>query len=256
MSDEPFSDDFEDLFEHAPCGYLSLSPGAQITRANGTLARWLDVAPDALAGTQFHELMTFGGRIAFETHIAPLLRLQGFVDELAMELQRADGSRIPVIANAAEKRDAAGRLLSTRITMFRAVERRRYERGLLEARSRAEAELGAGNETAALREQFIAVLGHDLRNPLSAVAAGVRLLEKNEPLSERGRHIVKQMDSSISRANALISDLLDFARGRLGGGLTSVSRCRSAADADPGASRVGDPCDCAGPRSDRVLRDQ
>lgn len=217
-SDTLPAEDFEELYEDAPCGYLSLSPDARIIKVNRTLAGWVGNA-EGLVGKPFHELLTFGGRIAFETHLAPLLRLQGAVDELALDLLKSDGSKVPVIANAVEKRDADGRHLLTRITVFRAVERRSYERGLLDARAKAEADAGAEHETAALREQFIAVLGHDLRNPLSAISAGVHMLEKAETLSERGRVIVSGMNASISRATALVTNLLDFARGRLGGGL-------------------------------------
>ena len=188
-------------------------------KANQTIARWLDRRQDDLLGTHFHELLSFGGRIAFETHLAPMLRLQGFVEELALDLLSSDGTKIPVIANAAEKRDSEGHHIFTRLTLFKAVERRAYERDLLEARSKAEAAIGAEQETAILREQFIAVLGHDLRNPLAALAAGARLLHKRESLSERGKLIVNEMNASVSRAAALVTNLLDFARGRLGGGL-------------------------------------
>jgi phosphoserine phosphatase RsbU/P len=219
-SEEPPVEDLEDLYDNAPCGYLSLSPDGHIVRANKTLADWVGISSEALLGRPFHGILTFGGRIAYETHLAPLLRLQGFVNELAFDLLRPDGSKVPIIANAAEKRDAEERHVFTRITLFKAVERRSYERGLLDARTRAEAAISVEQETAALREQFIAVLGHDLRNPLSALAAGVALLEKNEPLSERGQLIVGEMSASIARASALVANLLDFARGRLGGGLT------------------------------------
>jgi phosphoserine phosphatase RsbU/P len=220
LSDEPPTEDLEDLYENAPCGYLSLSPGGHIVKANRTLADWMGSRPETLLGRPFHEILTFGGRIAYETHLAPLLRLQGFVNELAFDLLRANGEKIPIIANAAERRDAEGQHLFTRITLFKAVERRSYERGLLEARSKAESAVGASLETAALREQFIAVLGHDLRNPLAAVAAGLGLLDKKETLSERGHKIVGEMSGSVNRANALVANLLDLARGRLGGGLT------------------------------------
>jgi signal transduction histidine kinase len=69
-----------------------------------------------------------------------------------------------------------------------------------------------------LREQFIAVLGHDLRNPLAAISAGVRMLGKDvaDPRKER---ILRHMDESAKRMFGLIDNLLDFARGRLGGGI-------------------------------------
>jgi len=220
LSDDLPTEDLADLYEHAPCGYVSLAPDARIVKVNQTLSEWLETTSDGLLGRSFLELLSFGGKIAFETHLAPLLRLQGFVNELAFDILKSDGSKIPIIANAAEKRDAEGRHLFTRLTLFKAVERRTYERGLVAARSRAEAAVGAEHETAILREQFIAVLGHDLRNPLAALAAGARMLTEREDLSERGRVIVKEMSGSVARASALVVNLLDFARGRLGGGLT------------------------------------
>jgi sigma-B regulation protein RsbU (phosphoserine phosphatase) len=220
LSNDPPTEDLEDLYENAPCGYLSLSPEGRVVKANKTLADWIGTSPDTLLGKPFHTMLTFGGRIAYETHLAPLLRLQGAVNELAFDLLRSDGEQVPIIANAAERRDAEGRHLFTRITLFKAVERRSYERGLLEARSKAESAVGASLETAALREQFIAVLGHDLRNPLAAVTAGLTLLDKKETLTALGHKIVGEMSGSLARANALVANLLDFARGRLGGGLT------------------------------------
>ena len=73
-------------------------------------------------------------------------------------------------------------------------------------------------EEAELREQFIAVLGHDLRNPLAAVAAGTRILVRHP---ERAAEIAGQIERSISRMSELIENVLDFARGRLGGGFVT-----------------------------------
>jgi signal transduction histidine kinase len=70
----------------------------------------------------------------------------------------------------------------------------------------------------ALREQFIAVLGHDLRNPLASIAGGASLLRK-EALSERGSRILDMIQGSVVRMSGLIDNVLDFARGRLGGGI-------------------------------------
>ena len=220
MSEGAPSEDLADLYENAPCGYLSLSPDARIVKVNRTLTGWLGLPAEALIGQPFHTLLSFGGRIAYETHLAPLLRLQGSVDELALDLLHEDGSKIPIIANAAEKRGPDGEHVFTRLTLFKAVDRRTYERGLVAARTQAEAAAAAEHETSVLREQFIAVLGHDLRNPLAALAGGINMLSKRETLSERGRLIVKEMGASVSRATALTENMLDFARGRLGNGLT------------------------------------
>ncbi len=78
--------------------------------------------------------------------------------------------------------------------------------------------LASAVETAALREQFIAVLGHDLRNPLFSIISGMRLLERG-PATERSPAVLRQMQQSATRMSGLIDDILDFARGRLGGGI-------------------------------------
>ena len=69
-----------------------------------------------------------------------------------------------------------------------------------------------------LREQFIAILGHDLRNPLQAVNAGCDLLEQ-KITDPRLSMIASRIKTNVRRMSALIDDVLDFARGRLGGGL-------------------------------------
>lgn len=218
MSDN-LTEDLLDLYETAPCGYISLSADARVSKVNRTLADWLGREPEELIGKSIHELLSFGGRIAFETHLAPLMRMQGHVNEIALDMLAADGTKIPMFGNAAEKRGIEGEHLFTRLTLFKALDRRAYERSLLEARVKAEAEFKRERETALLRDQFIAVLGHDLRNPLAALSAGIRMLEKREQLSGRGKAVVAEMGGSIDRAIGLIEDVLDFARGSLGGGI-------------------------------------
>lgn len=87
---------------------------------------------------------------------------------------------------------------------------------------RAEAALSDAQDTGVLRDQFIAVLGHDLRSPLAAIDAGITLLKSR--VDDRGQTILREMKGSARRAERLISDVLDFARGRLGGGLSVARR--------------------------------
>jgi signal transduction histidine kinase len=82
----------------------------------------------------------------------------------------------------------------------------------------AEASLLDARATAELREQFIAVLGHDLRNPLNSFAVGLGLLQEMAA-DARAQPVVARMQRSIERMGTLIDHVLDFARGRLGGGI-------------------------------------
>ncbi len=84
--------------------------------------------------------------------------------------------------------------------------------------SLSETELLDERQTAQLREQFFAVLGHDLRNPLNAVRGGAELLMMM-PLPEKAVPVVALIKRSAARMTGLIENVLDFARARLGGGL-------------------------------------
>lgn len=129
------TDDLEDLYEHAPCGYLSLEPGGRIDRVNATFLAWTGYSHEELLGRNFQNLLNIAGKIFYETHFAPLLRLQGSFSEVALDLVARDGMPIPVLVNAAERRDATGKTTFIRITVFNATDRRRYERELLAARN-------------------------------------------------------------------------------------------------------------------------
>jgi len=110
-----------------------------------------------------------------------------------------------------------------------------------------EADLLGERTASELREQFIAVLGHDLRNPLASIYAGTRILRKGK-LNDEAAEILGLMQGSVLRMSGLIDNVLDFARGRPGGGVTIVRN--SDAPLDPvlktGGRRAS--CQLAGAR--------
>jgi PAS domain S-box-containing protein len=132
-----FEESAEDLFEHAPCGYLSAALDGTIGRVNETFLRWTGHRREELVGAKrFQELLTVGGRIYYETHYAPLLRMQGVVREIAVDVVAADGTRLPVLVNSVLVRDAAGEPQAIRTIVLDARERKSYERELMVARDR------------------------------------------------------------------------------------------------------------------------
>jgi sigma-B regulation protein RsbU (phosphoserine phosphatase) len=214
-------DYYRDLFENAPCGYLTIGSDGRITKVNATLAAWTGFDADKIVGRRLHQFLNMAGRIYYETHIAPLLRMQGFFNEFALDFETAAGERLPVIANAAERRDADGAVQFTAVVVIKATDRRRYERQLVDARSELQEGLATERETAELREQFIAVLGHDLRNPLAAISAGARILQRSGALQQHKElRVLDMINTTVTRMSDLIDNVLDFARGRLGGGIT------------------------------------
>lgn len=146
-----------DLYEHAPCGYLSLSPPGTITRVNRTFLDWTGYrADDLLGGARFQDLLPVGDRIYYETHFTPLLTMQGEVREIAVELKCAGGERLPVLVNSTLRPEEPGGAPSVRMCVFRAIDRREYERELLYIRRRAgESEARARQLAETLQRSFI-----------------------------------------------------------------------------------------------------
>ncbi|MFE8605241.1 hybrid sensor histidine kinase/response regulator [Archangium violaceum] len=135
----------------------------------------------------------------------PLVVLTGTDDEqLAMRAMHAGAQDYLV------KGQATGPLLVRALRY--AIERKRSEEGL----KREE----AARQTALFREQFLGILGHDLRNPLQAISGNAALLLRYGGLSEPQRKALNRISISSDRMARMISDILDFTRTRLGGGYT------------------------------------
>lgn len=219
------AESFEDLFENAPCGYLTMRIDGRITRVNATMAAWTGYSAQQLMEKRFHDLLTVGTHILFETNFAPLLSMHGFCEEISLDLRTAAGDVLAVSASARVHTDENKKPVSVRVIFVKASERRRYERELVEAREQSrklehvtQELLRTERQSSEWREQFIAVLGHDLRNPLASLSGGVRLLRK-EMSAERRTLLLDFMQGSIVRMSGLIDNVLDFARGRLGAGI-------------------------------------
>jgi phosphoserine phosphatase RsbU/P len=122
-----------DLFERAPCGYVVGAGDGTIVRANRTFAALVGVDAAELVGRRLQDLLTIGGRIHHETHVAPLLAMAGRVAEIAVDFRRPDGTTVPALITAERHGDAI------RTIVFEATDRRNYERELVRAREREHA---------------------------------------------------------------------------------------------------------------------
>ncbi|MDO0924806.1 SpoIIE family protein phosphatase [Streptomyces sp. TG1A-8] len=163
-------DSAEELYESAPCGYLSTLMDGTIAKINTTLLDWLRLEREAVVGRmRFADLLTIGGKLYYETHFAPLLQMQGKIGGIALEIKQAGGARMPVLVSSVVKRSGAGEPLLIRTTVFDARDRRAYEQELLrarkgaeEARKQAEADRARLQDTLAVLQQSLlpAILPH------------------------------------------------------------------------------------------------
>jgi PAS domain S-box-containing protein len=200
-----FEESAEDLYEHAPCGYLSTLPGGIIVKVNQTFLTWTGYERRDLVGRKrFQELLTPGGRIYHETHYAPLLQMQGTVREIAVDIVCANGQRLPALINSVLKQDAAGKPTLVRTTIFNATDRKEYERELLRERQRAE-------RAAQAKADFVSMVSHEIRTPLNAITGVAHLLGATE-LSPQQQKLVRILRSSSGNLLNLINDILDFSK--------------------------------------------
>lgn len=234
-------DDLLDLFENAPCGYISAASDGRIILANRTLSSWLGMSADKIVGRKFIDFLTMPGKIFFETHFAPLLTMQGAFNEVALDMVKADGTRLPVLVNAVARLAEDRAVNFIRITIFNATDRRRYEKELLEARAASERSAAALKDLNATLEERIATavqektaaesalhqaqkiealghltggLAHDFNNMLAVVIGGLNMAQRR---IARGAFddLPKLLDAALDGANraaTLTQRLLAFSR--------------------------------------------
>lgn len=160
----------------------------------------------------------------YRDHHTP--RIYGFQSYFSIPLFRPDGAYFGTLCGL----DPQPAILSAPATvstlqLFAQLISKQLEVERMHAATRSD--LLTERETAELREQFIAVLGHDLRTPLGAIQNGVELLRMKHP-DPQAMPLLQRMHRSVGRMSALVDDVVDFTRGRMGGGIALNMRHENA----------------------------
>ncbi len=237
-SDKPLLPDPQTLFELAPCGLVVTKEDGTILQSNQTFGNWVGFEPTELVGRRFQNLLTMGGRIFHQTHWAPLMQMQGSVAEVKLELVHRDKRTVTMLLNGVRRERASGAFYE--LALFGTTDRDKYERELVRARKvaedllrektaaetalqQAQAELNMAYEKAERRatfaEQMVAIVSHDLKNPLTAIKMASQMLSTAER-NARETRLLGHIGQSADRAQRMIADLLDFALARVGQGLS------------------------------------
>ena len=217
-------------FDKSACGLLTLDADGVMLRANITFCTWLGYARAEIEGLPFERFLTMGGRVFSQTHWAPLMQMQGSVAELKLSLVHKDGHRVPVLINASRHHED-GRMLDELGVMIVA-QRHSYEKELLSAkkiaaqalddikseqaaRSQAEERLRLLNlklvEANRFKDDFLATLAHELRNPLAPMRNAAEILKKT---SQEGLHVRLGgiFERQLRHMTRLVDDLSDISR--------------------------------------------
>ncbi|CRM26936.1 Bacteriophytochrome [Pseudomonas sp. 24 E 13] len=228
----------ESLFDNAACALAVTRQDGTIVHANQRLSDWLGLSAAQLIGQRFQDLLTMGGRIFYQTHLAPMLRMHGSVNEVKLDIRHRDGHKVTVLLNASQRQQAEGVVYD--LALFGTTDRDKYERELLNARKLAEALLeektateralhqakaelseayAIAQQRALFAEQMVAIVSHDLKNPLTAIRMASDFLRRGER-TPKELQLLGHIDQSSERAQRMIADMLDFTQARVGQGIT------------------------------------
>ncbi|KFI07095.1 ATP-binding protein [Massilia sp. BSC265] len=217
------------LYDDAPCGLLLSDADGLLLHANATACAWLGFTLPELAGiVRIQDLMTVGARLFHHTHCVPVLQVRGSVAELQIDLRHRDGTRLPMLVNVVRRRDgdAGSDGIHDQWALFMATERQSYERELrnarraaeeaLEARRGAELQLQAVNaalsEADRRKDEFLATLSHELRNPLAPLRSALEVM-RHTPLAESaGGRLLSVFDRQLHHLTHLVDDLMEVSR--------------------------------------------
>ncbi len=148
----------------------------------------------------------------------PIAAAFGIVSYASVPIYRSDGSFFGTLcAIDTEPKDVKSPRAVAMLKMFADLIGRSLE---TEERLEAQEQLiEHERKLVQIQEEFVAILGHDLRNPVAALGAGVRQLDK-EPVTSRGRDLLVLMRASLHRMNELIENMMLHATSRLGSGIS------------------------------------
>lgn len=207
-----------ETLDRAPCGLFTTTKDGTIVRANETFCRWIGYREAELVGLRrIQDLLTVGGRLLFEAHVAPLLQFRNSVAEVKVDIVSRVGPVVPILFNVSRTQFDGEDIDEFAVLVV--AERHQYELELLGARRNAEQALEARSEAEnALREvnrrkdEFLATLAHELRNPLAPMRNVLEMLSLKELVDPQiiwGREVFERQVRHMTR---LVDDLLEMSR--------------------------------------------
>jgi phosphoserine phosphatase RsbU/P len=224
----------DELLRAAPCGLFAFDDAGTLLALNDTLLDVLGYAREDVQGRPVTGLLSLASRLFCETHVFPLLRMQGRVDELYLTLRTRSGESVPMLLNAVRQERAEGAVHQCAVMSVR--ERGKYEDELLKARRAAEEALRNNAALIQIRQEFeehtrtldhkltqleqrnqeltrvSAILAQDLREPIRKLSLFACLFtrEDREGLSMTGQRSLELIRTVSAKLEQLVVGLHQF----------------------------------------------
>ncbi len=191
------------LLNNAPCGFLAFTEDGTILQVNETLAAWLDYKPEQLTDQPLDSILTLGSRLFCQTHFFPLLKLQGYVEELYFSLRSKNEESVPMLVNT-QRRTREGQVVYDCIFM-RMNRRDQYENKILLAKQLAE-------ESSQAKVDILTMLSHEFRTPLNAIMGFTEILslELENVLTKTQKEYIASINTGSEELLHLTSSILQY----------------------------------------------
>lgn len=191
--------------DSAPGGFLAFTDDGTVQTINQTLLDLLDRSRDAVEGHSIENLFSPGAKLFYNTHLFPLLQMQGRIEEVYLSFQTGTDDTVQCLLNADRTtRDGAP---INEILCLRFEERNEYEEEILRAKQAAE-------EANRAKDKFLSTVSHELRTPISTIKSLTQYLSMGVrgPVTDDQKDYLQRIEGAADYLDRLINDILDFAR--------------------------------------------
>jgi len=213
-----YADEISHLYNHAPCGYHSISADGTFLSINDTELRWLGYDRDEIIGRKkWGDLMTPESLAHFQ-EIFPVFQKQGWINDLEFDVVRKDGSIFPVLVNAKAITDKEGHFIRSSSNVFDITQLKKTQS---ELRAKNLELTGAyedltQKQAIILQQEKMASIGmlaagvaHEIKNPLAIILQGINYLQST---IEHDSGVIERLNRAVLRADIIVKGLLSYAR--------------------------------------------
>ena len=193
----------DSLLDNAPCGFVSFKDDGTMLQVNATLADVVGYTRVELEGWHIEKILFPGARIFYQTHVFPMLKMHGRVEEIYLALRSKDGRDCPMLMNGV-RRQRDGVMVSDCV-FVRMIQRSQYEDQLVQARRIAE-------QANAAKASFLSMMSHDLRTPLTAIIGHADLVAAGVLTGADSHHSIERIREAARELMVMINDILSFAQ--------------------------------------------
>jgi PAS domain S-box-containing protein len=158
----------DELLNNAPCGFLVFADDGSIIEANATLIDLLGYERGELLKLHIEKIFSVAGRIFYQTHFFPLLKLKGKVEEIYLDLRSKTGESVPVLVNAARHEREGKTLMIVFSSQFASATSMKTKFCVRKKKPKPRR---------VAKDEFLSVVSHELRTPLNAIFGWARMLQ-------------------------------------------------------------------------------